>query len=48
MIMLYKKGHKAIYSVLNNANKTKQLPVKTLFDLLDEMVSVVILYNIEI
>ena len=40
MKMLYKKGFKAMFCLLNNVNKTKQLPVKILLD--------VLLYNCEI
>ena len=47
MKMLYKKGLKAMFCLLNNVNETKQLPVKIL-DLLDKMISPVILYNCEI
>ena len=43
MKMLYKKGLKAMFCLLNNVNKTKQLPVKVLLDLFDKMISPVIL-----
>ena len=45
---LYKKGVKAMFCLLNNVNKTKQLPVKILLDLFDKMISPVSLYNSEI
>ena len=48
MKMLYKKGLKAMFCLLNNVNKTKQLPVKILSDLFDKMISRVNLYNCEI
>ena len=48
MKMLYKKGLKAIFCLLNNVNKTKQLPAKILLDVLDKMISPVILHNCEI
>ena len=48
MKMLYKKGLKAMFCLLNNVNKTKQLPVKILLDLFDKMISPVILYNYEV
>ena len=48
MKMLYKKGLKTMFCLLNNVNKTKQLPVKILLDLFDKMISPVILYNCEI
>ena len=48
MKMLYKKSLKAMFCLLNNVNKTKQLPVKILLDLFDKMISPVILYNCEI
>ena len=48
MKMLYKKGLKAMFCLLNNVNKTKQPPVKILSDLFDKMISPVILYNCEI
>ena len=48
MKMLYKKGLKAMFCLLNNVNKTKQLPVKILSDLFDKVISPVILYNCEI
>ena len=48
MKMLYKKGLKAMFCLLNNVNKTKQLPVKILSDLFDKTISPVILYNCEI
>ena len=41
MKMLYKKDLKAMFCLLNNVNKTKQLPVKILSDLL-AMISPVI------
>ena len=46
MKMLYKKGLKAMFCLLNNVNKTQQLPVKILLDLFDKMISQVILYNL--
>ena len=48
MKILYKKGLKAMFCLLNNVNKTRQLPVKILLDLFDKMISPVILYNCEI
>ena len=48
MKMLYKKGRKAMFCLLNSVNKTKQLPVKILSDLFDKMISPVIFYNCEI
>ena len=39
MKMLYKKGLKAMYCLLNTVNKTKQLPVAILLDLSDKMIS---------
>ena len=48
MKMLYKKGLKALFCLLNSVNKTKQLLVKILLDLSDKMISQVILYNCEI
>ena len=47
MKMLYKKGIKAIFCLLNSVNKTKQLPVKILLDLSDKMIFPVISYNCE-
>ena len=37
-----------MFCLLNNVNKTKQLPVKMLLDLFDKMISPVILNNCEI
>ena len=48
MKMLYKKGLKAMFCLLNTVSKTKQLPVKILLDIFDKMISPVILYNCEI
>ena len=48
MKMLYKKGLKAMFCLLNDVNKTKQLPINILLDLFDKMISPVILYNCEI
>ena len=48
MKMLCKKGLKAMFCLLNNVNKTKQLPVEIFSDLFDKMISPVILYNCEI
>ena len=48
MKMLYKKGLKAMFCLLNTVNKKKQLPVKILSDLFDKMISPVILCNCEI
>ena len=48
MKTLYKKGLKAMFCLLNNVNKTKQLSAKILLDLFDKMISPVILYNCEI
>ena len=37
-----------MFCLLNNVNKTKQLPAKILLDLFDKMISPVILSNCEI
>ena len=48
MKMFYEKGLKAMFCLLNTVNKTKQLSVKIFQDLLDKMISPIILYNYEI